>query len=277
MKTMLNRIVFPGMVFTTLIIMSNTSKASVPADNGILSKDLSSTLVLNGVSEYYSVPCSKKLLTGDAITLETWFKSDREGTKNEVQGLIERSSAGSYTYRLYLKNENTLVFMVNTGKDYFLEAPVKAPYKWNHVAATYNSKSGTLALYLNGKTAATVTYKSAELLDFGSDSLYIGKYGRGYFKGQIDETRIWSKTERSHADILKYMARGEEHQLNSNDVTIFSFDKDTADNNTASVYDPAMEMRKDERMSQYFTMPAEPWQSIINEESKQTITTVQYP
>ena len=272
MKTILNRIIFPGLIFTTLIILTNTSKASVPALNGILNKDLSSTLTLNGVSEYYSVPCSKELLTGDAITLETWFKSDKEGKKNEVQGLIERSSAGSYTYRLYLKNENTLVFMVNTGKDYTLETDVKAPYKWNHVAASYNSKSGTLTVYLNGKTAAMVTYKPAELLDFGSDSLFIGKYGNGYFKGQIDETRIWSKTERTGADILKYMARGEEHQLNSDEVVIFTFEKETTDNNTARVYNPAMEMRKDERMSQYFTMPAEPWQSLINEEPKTNIS-----
>ena len=272
MKTMLNRIIFPGLIFTTLIIMTNTSKASVPASNGILNKDLSSTLVLNGVSEYHSVPCSKDLITCDAITLETWFKSDRKKKKNEVQGLIERSSAGSYTYRLFLKNDNTLVFMVNTGKDYFVEAPVKAPYKWNHVAAAYNSKSGTLTIYLNGKTAATVTYKPAELLDFGSDSLFIGKYGNGYFKGQIDETRIWSKTERTGEDIIRYMARGEEHNLNSNDVVIFTFDNDTADNNTANVYDPAIEMRKDERISKYFTMQAEPRQYLNKNEHKQNLT-----
>lgn len=260
------------MLLTTLIIMSNSSKASAPASNGVMNKDLSSTLVLNGVSEYHSVPCSKELLTGDAITLETWFKSDREGNKNEVQGLIERSSAGSYTYRLYLKNESTLVFMVNTGKDYNIETKIKAPYKWNHVAASYNSKSGKLALYINGKQTATSVFTPAELLDFGSDSLFIGKYGNGYFKGQIDETRIWSRTERTGADILRYMARGEEHQLNSSDVVLFTFDKDTADNNTASVYNPAMEMRKDERMSQYFTMPAEPWQSLINDEPKTNLT-----
>ncbi len=260
------------MLLTTIIIMSNSTKASTPASNGVMNKDLSSTLVLNGVSEYHSIPCSKELLTGDAITLETWFKSDREGNKNEVQGLIERSSAGSYTYRLYLKNENTLVFMVNTGKDYIIETKIKAPYKWNHVAASYNSRSGKLALYINGKQTAISTFTPAELLDFGSDSLFIGKYGTGYFKGQIDETRIWSRTERTGAEILRYMARGEEHRLNSSDVVLFTFDKDTADNNKASIYNPAMEMKKNEKMSQYFTMPAEPWQSLINDEPKTNLT-----
>ncbi len=265
------KVALPLMIFAVIIILSSNSKAthtSVNTDNN--------TIELDGVSNYYTEPFSEKLMSGKLITIESWFKTDDNSIDKE-QTIIERSSAGSYTYRLFVKN-NILTFLVNTGNDYKINARLKSPAKWNHVAASYNSATGEMKIYLHGKLIASETKKSAEILDFGSDSLYIGRSGSffegsTFFKGQISGARIWTASERTLEQINKYMPRGAEHTFDSKDVVTFNFDKPVSSNEPVTpLSNDAVEiMKTDEHLSQYFTAE-EPWHSLINNQSK-TLTT----
>lgn len=225
-----------------------------------------SILKLDGISEYYSEPYSKKLLTGDAITIESWFRSE-----NNNGTIIERSSKGSYTYKLSLK-DNVLTFSVNTGKDYTVRATMNDVSVWTHVAAIYNSGTGRIKLYINGVLTSQEIYKPAEILDFGSDSLFIGRSGdlfpgNTFFKGEISDARIWNRTERTPLQIKSYMPREKEYELNPAEVVTFEFDKTTS-SNEQTVSDPLAE---DEQLSQYF-QKEEPWLSVINDQSKINLT-----
>jgi len=62
---------------------------------------------------------------------------------------------------------------------------------WYHVALTYKSGVG-LTLYVNGVAVATKTGISGKIQTSGSNPLYIGWFD--YFKGKIDEVRIYPKS-----------------------------------------------------------------------------------
>lgn len=257
------KIIFPVAILAVIVIISSNSKASVSSGKN--------TIELNGVSDYYSVPFTKNLMSGKAITLESWFKTGDNSIDKE-QTIIERSSAGSYTYRLFIKN-NVVTFLVNTGNDYKINAKLKNPAKWNHVAASYNSETGEMKIYLHGRLIASETKKPAEILDFGSDSLYIGRSGNffegnTYFKGVISDTRIWTKSERTQDQVNELMPRGT--SVNLSDVVTFDFSK-TVSSNQPSTNDAVELMKTDEHLSQYFTAE-EPWHSLINKNSEITIT-----
>lgn len=261
------KVALPLMIFAVIIILSSNSKATHTAVN------TDNTIELNGVSNYYTEPFSEKLMSGKAITIESWFKTGDNSIDKE-QTIIERSSAGSYTYRLFVKN-NIVTFLVNTGNDYKINARLKSPAKWNHVAASYNSTTGEMKIYLHGKLIASETKKSAEILDFGSDSLYIGRSGSffegsTFFKGQISDARIWTASERTLEQINEFMPRGAEHNFDSRDVVTFNFDKPVSSNGSGT-NDAVEIMKTDEHLSQYFTAE-EPWHSLINNQSK-TLTT----
>ena len=264
------KIIFPVMILAVIVIISSNSKASISSGKN--------TMDLNGVSDYYSEPFSEKLMSGKAITLESWFKTgDDSMDKDQIdkeQTIIERSSAGSYTYRLFIK-DNAVTFLVNTGKDYKITAPVKNPASWNHVAASYNSATGEMKIYLHGRLIASETKKPAGILDFGSDSLSIGRSGsffegNTFFKGMISDSRIWTKSERTQDQVNELMPRGT--VLNMNDVVTFDFSKSVSADQTKTRTNDAVELMKtDEHLSQYFTAE-EPWHSLINKNSETTIT-----
>ena len=189
------------MAVVVIISAKSNSAAEVHSTN-----KSATALTLNGSSTYFSKPYTKELMSGKSVTIEAWIKSS---SNDEQSGIIERSSEGSYTYRLYIKN-NELTFAVNTGKDYVIKTKIEDPSEWNHVAATYNSYTGKMKIYLNGMLAETIEKAPAEILDFGSDTLYVGKSGKQYgsetyFNGEISDVRVWTNTERTASEIKDNM------------------------------------------------------------------------
>ena len=82
---------------------------------------------------------------------------------------------------------------------------------WNHVAATYNSTTGTWFLYVNGVQVGTANAGAGILPR--SDSIQHASIGTamtstglaaGFFAGRIDEVRIWN-TDRAPAQIQASM------------------------------------------------------------------------
>jgi hypothetical protein len=198
MKT-LSKIIFPVLIMAVVVIIS--AKSNTAADVHTTNKS-ATALTLNGSSTYFSKPYSKELITGKSITLEAWVKANNN---DEHSGIIERSSEGSYTYRLYMQN-NELTFAVNTGKDYVLKTKIEKPAEWNHIAASYNSYTGKMKIYLNGVLSASIDKAPAEILDFGSDTLYVGRSGKQYgsdtfFSGEISDVRVWTNSERIASEI----------------------------------------------------------------------------
>lgn len=69
--------------------------------------------------------------------------------------------------------------------------------QWYHVAAIYDGSNSILKLYLNGTLVATKSISGAisadtSLLTIGRDPSTVGPTGSKYFKGKIDEVRVFN-------------------------------------------------------------------------------------
>lgn len=78
--------------------------------------------------------------------------------------------------------------------------------QWVHIAVTYNSDSGSLKVYVNGKlqSSGTVRAGSVSLGVNGSNGFYIGRSYEDarYFAGEFAECRIWN-VERTEQEIAE--------------------------------------------------------------------------
>ena len=129
----------------------------------------------------------KKLITLDAITVEAWvFPEDLSGWR-----LICCNWAGPPgAYHLACQNGMPR-FHVNTNKG-IADASVGSLElgKWYHIAGTYDSKTGEIKLYINGKLATSKKH-GGKLADNGYDVIIGSKHTREFkWVGRIDEMRI---------------------------------------------------------------------------------------
>jgi hypothetical protein len=147
-------------------------------------------------------------LLGD-WTVEAWFKDESPlGFNHDYTNLInkgdrEANAEAPYAVSIGFK---TLVASVRTKwTDYTVQYDLRTggvdPTKWHHVAATFQSSTRTLILYLDG------TERARSVLGASSTGntlpLQIGRNGpvsRKYFQGKLDDVRIWNVV-RSASDI----------------------------------------------------------------------------
>jgi len=83
------------------------------------------------------------------------------------------------------------VFKNGTWKDYYYEMLISIT-EWRHYVVTFDSITGNLKLFVDGQLAKQVY--EPEPIDGGHSSLDIGSdsYGLTYYKGSIDDIRIYS-------------------------------------------------------------------------------------
>jgi hypothetical protein len=165
------------------------SSAVCPGNSSTLSA-LSSTLpgasnavVLDGVDDYLSTNISGTTLS--AFTIEAFIKPDAlpQASKGIIQWATNLNDPAPLA--LFQQNASALNIYVNTG--YNLTVPL-ALNSWNHVALTYSSS--VYRLYLNG--ALVVTYNGGVTNQANANKIFLGNGYIGYWKGAIDEVRVWN-------------------------------------------------------------------------------------
>jgi hypothetical protein len=169
-------------------------------------------LDFDGVEDYVKVSDHTSLdITGD-ITLEAWIKIDDLSTSEGWHMYImskDSSSSRSYgiaidlgTYSGYHSITGGVpgfpAFVV-FGSGTYATAWGTGPLTintWYHIAATFDSSTGNLALYIDGELESTAT-STISTINSGSANLRIGarEYSghQCFFNGVIDEVRIWDK------------------------------------------------------------------------------------
>jgi hypothetical protein len=171
--------------------------------------DYNGTLVLNGTTDYCaSIAFSTAYSSPNAITLEAWIKRDTTGAQPGFENIVNRSGGTTrYDYAMYINSSGSLFLDINNGVFGISKANVITLGRWYHVAATYNSATGTAKLFVNGDSVASTVFSGNPLInDNTSDNAYVGGIGAtnlsaNKFKGQIDEVRIWKNTERGSSEI----------------------------------------------------------------------------
>lgn len=200
-----------------------------------------STLILDGTTAYCVAPPYETFNVSSALTLEAWAKLDMQAPRNSVQEIVGKANTNSYSYRLFIKDDTTAVFMVNAGTGYSIESTISNPFVWNHISGTYDGQTGEMKIYINGELAKTEFKIPAPIQDTQTDSVYVGKSGMTstgstLFKGQLDEVRIWAEKKRTATEIKSHLNVGISYRNDPwvDDACVWGFDGRT-DNATRSV------------------------------------------
>jgi hypothetical protein len=190
-------------LFSLLLAAALTSRASLQAPG--------SALQFDGVNDYvtFGAPSTLRLTT---FTLEAWFRRDGAGVATGTGGVTAvplltrgRNEGESSTLDLnfFLGIDATRRVLVadfedttNGGNHPVVGSTVICDGLWHHAAATYDGN--TWRLYLDGVEDAALTvgafqprFDSIQRAALASALTSTGS-AAGFFRGAIDEARIWS-------------------------------------------------------------------------------------
>jgi len=160
-------------------------------------------LLLNGTSQYATVPNSASLNPSTAITLAAWVKPGKVGTQYVIKkGIMGTSTTGTNGYELSLSSGGLVFFRINqatSGDTYRVNSitsysPNVTNGAWMHIAATYDGTA--LRIYINGILDNTMTPAASTTISGNTLAVGIGAQSDGVSKvqGSIDEARIYKTT-----------------------------------------------------------------------------------
>jgi len=158
-------------------------------------------LRFDGADDYVEIPFDPALRMRDQFTIEMWVKADGGGVVL-ARPVLDRVGGG---YRLHFrcsKGRSTCAVWLEAGRprynSAYVESETRGPDQWVHVAAVWKNSRATVfvdGVPLHGDMGEYDTGRSSvsgELpLQIGG-VVYTGEEGSGFFKGIIDEVRIWS-------------------------------------------------------------------------------------
>lgn len=163
-------------------------------------------LVFNG-GQVATIADAPALNPGAEVTVECWVRPDQAG---QIGGLVSKwndVSANQRGFLLWLYNGVPWFYVSSNGGNYpRVEATSALSVGvWHHVAGTY--AAGMLKIYVDGLWVASAPVSGSPSIFPCAAPVLIGKDSAGtsmhYFKGAIDEVRIWNAA-RSSDDIWAY-------------------------------------------------------------------------
>lgn len=166
------------------------------------------SLLFDGVDDKMIVKSSTPFVSNNNITLEAWIKVP-EWKSAVYQGTIiskEEGNTSGYALRCGDNGKLNLVVGNNGGEWKEITSPaIMATDRWYHVAGVYENidKKVTLKLFINGSLVAQSVTENSWSIKPSTTNLMIGEsaaYSGRYFKGNIDEARVWTTT-RTDAEI----------------------------------------------------------------------------
>ena len=151
-------------------------------------------LKFEGSQGCVTIPDSEALRLGEEFTLESWVKP--EGELFHDPAIYKESTEGFPSYALGIgfdsarKPEGQLGKAGKSHQDLAALASLQAGV-WSHLALTYDGAK--LRLYVNGELAATKVVKEPSSATPGPLTIGCAKLTGSYFKGRIDEVRIYDR------------------------------------------------------------------------------------
>ena len=148
----------------------------------------------DGVNDYLSRP---SIINGlNNVTIMAWVKSDSNNSSNKVIAGEDSSC------KLWLQNGNKPIFTIKTAGN--IEKSVSSSdinlNVWHHIAGSYSSATGIMKLYVDGEmvgsanvgsTGAVIENTNSALGTFEIGRLSSNVSNKQYFKGAIDEVRVF--------------------------------------------------------------------------------------
>jgi len=146
----------------------------------------------NGVNDY--IQTTAKIPSGDALTIEYWFKG------SSLQSAVRRQDNNDYIVAGWCDKH---IISTDGGTTGISVGATATDGSWHHIVMTWkrNTINGFVS-YLDGVLVEQRTSANVALPNITNSTVFIGSFqGSGEFaKGQIAEVRIWNKA-RSQAEI----------------------------------------------------------------------------
>ncbi|AVQ71486.1 hypothetical protein B5D77_09365 [Microcystis sp. MC19] len=157
-------------------------------------------LFFDGVNDYIQINLNEP---ETEVTHELWFKTTslNGGLFSVVAGNL---GSGGHDRHIYLSNGNIVVRIWNN--EVIASSGLNlADGKWHHVAHVFGASVGGQQIYVDGQLVAS---GSRTISDFGGQDKIVVGYSAdsGYFKGEIDEVRVWN-VAKTQAQIQTYYNR----------------------------------------------------------------------
>ncbi len=152
------------------------------------------SLRFDGADDYVAVPPDAGLdLSGGQFTEAAWVYS--ESTDSGYHGIVGYEPAAGLPQRypsmwVYQQTSIHAGFGDGTNWNSFTKASALRS-GWNHVATTYDGV--TYRLYANGAEIYSTTSFSGRKPYAGTQQVHVGKAGKFYFKGSIDDVRLYAR------------------------------------------------------------------------------------
>ena len=193
----------------TLTTLCSVFLLTLATNCWVLAQDPGKALQFNGTTNYVNIGDKAALKPSSEITVETWVNAEQQTWYGCMLSNVWDTQLVESGYLLALDGSSGVYFGLTTqsGGLYSLQATNCITLnRWHHVAATYDG--ATMKLYVDGimkssqTKAGSIDYEPANPLTFGK---YRDDNEEFFFKGKIDEIRIWSvaRTQQQiQADLL---------------------------------------------------------------------------
>ncbi|HEY4502449.1 MAG TPA: LamG domain-containing protein [Candidatus Paceibacterota bacterium] len=147
-------------------------------------------LSLDGIDDYVLVDNSESLNLSSAFSVSVWVRSQdsTHGTILSKNGLNETGQGG---YKLSINN-HAVTYSVDGMASLGSPTALFKPNEWTYILVSYDkARSPRTQLYVNGQRILSGTILAPEQ---NSRELLIGRdTNGGFFKGSIDELRIYNR------------------------------------------------------------------------------------
>ncbi len=199
--------------------------------NTTLNSDFETALTFDGVDDIVNLGNPDELKIGGNQTIEMWVypaSLDDEGSRGR-QTILGKAWGGefnitlddnllvSYYYGISGANSSDGQHQRKTTSPTFLTLDT-----WTHIAVVRNFDRNKLTWYVNGVLANTNTLDFTEAVT-GDEDVTLGGSAFGFFKGSIDELRIWN-VARTQGEILSTMELRMESGVTYDPTTGFDTD-----------------------------------------------------
>jgi hypothetical protein len=190
---------------------STVSDSSGKGNNGTITGATWSTsgkygkaLSFNGTSNYVSVPDATPLELTNGMTLEAWVNPS---TLSGWRTILLKEQSGNLTYALYANTDgNVPSGEMYVGANTDIRGSAQLPLNtWSHVAVTYNGS--VFKFFLNGTEIFSKNISGSMSVSNGQLRIGGNTIWGEYFKGMIDEIRIYNK-DLSQSEIQSDMNTG---------------------------------------------------------------------
>ncbi len=141
-------------------------------------------LKFDGVDDYVSTNSDVGNISSGTFTISTWFYNT--GSYSNVGSFVNGTVGSSVAFGL--REGLDRLTLAKTVNSFVCTSPTTlAKNKWYHGVVTYNG--ATCNIYVNG----SLNYSLNTAVTFVSGNIKIGQYSATYFKGGMDDIRIYNR------------------------------------------------------------------------------------